>query len=103
VGQVNEDYLNNLLEAIEKTHGLKAKYLQTVPIVESFQGKPIWAGEVEVFEVAHPNTTKVYAWGYDENGRSQCVAVLGLDPVKGPQEAVKAYLVAQSRQNSPQK
>lgn len=90
-------YIDSLEEAIEKTHGVKGSYLETVPVTESFQGKPVWQGEVEVFIVDHPKASRVYVWGYQEAGRLKCVAVLGVDPVKGPQEAVKAYLVAQSK------
>lgn len=83
------EYLQNLIEAIKKTHGIEAKHLESVPIVETFQGKVAWAGEVEVFSVDHPEAKRCYAWGYKENGHQESVAVLGLDPVKGPRRLLK--------------
>jgi hypothetical protein len=55
--------------------------------------------KVEVFNVSgHPRAFQCYAWAYQDNdGRTQYTAVLKLPPVKSPQDAVRAALVAQAR------
>ena len=81
--------------AIKHLHGCDAVYVETVPVKEVFQGKVVWEGEVEVFDlVDHPKAKRAYAWAFDAgNDETEHVAVLGLGPVDSPQKAVKAYLV----------
>jgi hypothetical protein len=66
-------------------------------VVERFQGKTVWDGEVEVFDLkGHPLATRCHAWSYkDDEGKEHYTAVLGLPPVDSAQVAVKAALVAQ--------
>ena len=55
--------------------------VETVPVIERFQGKTVWEGEVEVFDlVGHPKATRGYGWAYDKAKGSE-VAVLELPPV----------------------
>lgn len=88
------DYLKHLITAIEKTHGLKATHAQTEAIKETFEGKVIWDGEVEVFNVYHPKATRCFAWGYEDKGRFEAMAVLGIEPVLTAKDAVKAYIAS---------
>jgi hypothetical protein len=70
--------------------------VETVPVVEEFQGKVIWQGEVEVFNVRHGRAKRAYAWAHDagEDGKHKnVVAVLELPPVTSPQTAVQAAIV----------
>jgi hypothetical protein len=84
-------------------HDCQAVHLSTVPIKETFNGKTVWEGEgeveVEIFNIfGHPETSQCYAWAYqDSDGKTQYTAVLKLPPVKNAQDAVKAALVAQVR------
>ncbi|HJT24852.1 MAG TPA: hypothetical protein VJ873_09760, partial [bacterium] len=66
-----------------------------VPIHESFQGKTIWKGEVEIFDVeGHPEAKRCYGWGFkEEKGKTEFVTVLELPPVTSPETAVRAYLI----------
>lgn len=66
---------------------------------EAHQGQTVWEGEVEVFGVQHPKAAECYAWGVEEASKMDCVAVLGIPPVKSAQSAVQAYLVSKARQN----
>jgi hypothetical protein len=38
----------------------KPRILETVPVVETLQGKTVWEGEV--FTLTHPKAKKGYAW-----------------------------------------
>lgn len=91
------DYIAELQAAILKLHGCTATYLETVPVIEEFQGETVWQGEVEVFETNdHPKAKRIYAWGHvsgdDDQGR-RYVTVLELPPVTSPQTAVKAGIM----------
>ena len=44
-----------LKQAVERTHGGTATLAQSVPVRETFDGKPVWEGVVHVFDLAgHP-------------------------------------------------
>ena len=48
-------YIKDLQEAILRLHGVESKHLSSVPVKEVFQGRIVWDGEVEVFElIRHP-------------------------------------------------
>ena len=72
------------------------KYFESVAVVETFQGKTVWEGDVEVFRVrGHPQATHAYAWTYDgDDGKPHHLAVLGVPPINSAQDAVKAAVVA---------
>lgn len=92
---MSSDYIAELQAAFMALHGCEADYVETVPVVEEWQGETIWQGEVEVFDVrGHPKATRGYGWGYvanDEGGR-RYFTVLELPPVDSPQTAVKAAI-----------
>jgi len=93
-------YLERLQDAIRKLHGCESKHIQTVPVVETFKGKTVWDGEVEVFDlIGHPKASKCYAWAYnkDEGEGSRIVAVLEPPPVISPKTAVRAAIAAALR------
>ena len=93
------DYIAEIIVAINRLHGCAAVHKETVPVKEVFQGKTVWDGEVEVFDlVNHPKAKKAYAWGYD-NGRGglEVVAVLEIPPVESPATAVRAAIVASAK------
>ena len=94
---MNQKYIQALRDAIRHTHGCASRYGKTVPVKEVFNGKTVWGGDVEVFDLAgHPKATQCYAWGLqDDAGKWQYVAVLKVDPVDSPHKAVQAYILAQ--------
>jgi len=49
------DYIAEIQSVFLKLHGCDATYVETVPVVEEFQGETIWQGDVEVFDLSgHP-------------------------------------------------
>lgn len=93
----HEDYIEELKAAILNVHHAQATHVETVPVVEEFQGETVWQGEVEVFDIrGHPKAKRCYGWGYStDDDQRRYVAVLELPPVTSPQTAVKAAIVAE--------
>jgi hypothetical protein len=94
-------YIEALQDAIKKLHGCEATYLESVPVNEIFQGKTVWAGEVEVFDlVGHPKAKRCYAWAHKEgesDEHTRYIAVLEVPPVDSPQKAVRAAIVSATK------
>ena len=89
------DYLEELTDAIRRLHGVESEYVETVPVVEEFEGRTMWDGEVSVFKVAgHPQTDTAYAWADRSGDKKRYVAVLKVAPVESPETAVKAVIIA---------
>jgi hypothetical protein len=83
-----------LVDAIRHLHGLEATWLESVQVTETFAGMTVWTGVVQVFEVNHPRTTKVYAWSHEtQSGKRRFRAVLGVHPVDSPEQAVQAAIM----------
>ena len=68
---------------------------------EVFQGKTIWHGDVEVFDLTgHPKAKRAYGWSHPENADGtgeRFVAVLEIPPVDSAAVAVKISIVSQVR------
>jgi hypothetical protein len=95
-----EDYISELQAVILNLHGAVAEYLETVPVIEEYQGQTVWEGEVEIFDLHdHPKAKRAYAWGYSTDGNDQrYVTVLEMPPVTSPETAVKASIVRDYRE-----
>ena len=93
---MTEKYILALQDAIRHTHGCESRHVETVRIRETFQGKTVWDGSVEVFDlIGHPKASQGYAWGFqDDGGRWQYIAVLKIVPVDSPVKAVRVYIVS---------
>lgn len=83
--------------AVEKLHGGKATHVDTVRVCETFRGKTVWEGEVEVFDLTGVEAAKqCYAWHHKEHNskRTRLVAVLAVPPINSPLAAVRAAIVS---------
>lgn len=83
--------------AVERATGHAAEHLESVPIVETFGGKLVWEGMIEVFKVAATPPSLAYGWAVESADGPQYVAVLGTPPIDSPLAAVRAWLVSQAR------
>lgn len=91
------EYIQALQGAIQDLHGLRATHLESVPVTETFKGKTVWDGTVEVFSVSHPKAKKVYAWSHQEgegDKHTRYYAILGLPPVDSARKAVQAAIAS---------
>ena len=98
-------YIEELRGVIRRLHGVDARHVESIPVKEVFQGKTIWEGVVEVFDlIEHPTAFRVYAWAHDtddpKNPRRH-VTVLHLHPIKSAEDAVRAAVVQEFRANAP--
>jgi hypothetical protein len=98
-------YLKELQDVIRRLHGVESEHVESVPVKETFQGRTVWEGIVEVFDLkGHPTAFRVYAWSHDtddpENPKRH-VAVLHSHPIKSAQDAVKAAIVQEFRNLEP--
>jgi hypothetical protein len=89
-----------LQKAILETHGTDSRHIDSVPVVEQFEGQTAWQGTVEVFElIDHPKAKRAYAWTYRDGDQNKTIAVLEILPVDSPQSAVKMAIAAKGRQS----
>ena len=91
-----KDHIAKLQVAIRHLHGCESKHVLTVPVTETFDGKTVWQGEVEVFNLlGHPKAKHVYAWAYQgDDSQQHYTAVLALPPIDSALAAVRAASVA---------
>jgi hypothetical protein len=84
-----------LIEAIRNLHSCEATWVEAVAVKETFQGKAVWEGTVQVFELhGHPTATRAYAWSHvTTRDKRRFVAVLHQGPVDSPLAAVKAAII----------
>ena len=80
-------------------HNCGAVHGATVPVHEIFQGKTLWQGDVEVFDLnGHPKAKRAYAWSYGEP--EEIITILELPPVTDAPSAVKvgvSYQIKKAR------
>ena len=92
-------YIEQLKKAIRDLHGCESNHEASIAVNETFQSAKVWQGAVEIFAlVNHPTAKTAYAWGYKTNDGKMCyVAVLEIPPIQSVHDAVRAYIVAESR------
>lgn len=83
-----------LHDAIKHMHGCESKWVESVPVHETFNGKTVWDGEVQVFFlIGHPSATRCYAWSHEtDGGKRRFFAVLEAGPVTDAVAAVRASI-----------
>jgi hypothetical protein len=90
-------HIEELQSVIHKLHGAEATHRESVSVKETWQGRTVWDGIVEVFHLkGHPKTDKVYAWLHDtgEPGSApQHITVLHIHPALTPLDAVRAFIM----------
>ncbi len=94
--------IKELEKAILDLHGCKAKWIESIPVKEAFEGKIVWEGVVEVFDIeGHPNAKRCYAWSHeiDDSKKRKYFAVLHQGPVNSAQDAVRAAIVSEFHKN----
>jgi hypothetical protein len=90
-------YIEELQDVIHRLHGATAIHVKSAPVTETFQGKTVWDGVVEVFDLTgHPKANRVYAWAHetdDPKHPKRYVTVLHLPPAVSPETAVKSAIM----------
>jgi hypothetical protein len=87
--------IKKALESKEKCHAL---HVTSLLVNEQLEGKVIWEGIVETFDLHdHPTAKVAYAWERwrdEEKAEPEYTIVLGVPPINSAQDAVKAAIVA---------
>jgi len=95
------NYIAELRDVIRRLHGAEATHVESVPVKEVFQGKTVWEGIVEVFDLTgHGTAHRVYAWAHETDNPQKPirhVTVLHLHPIKSAQDAVRAVILQEAR------
>jgi hypothetical protein len=95
------NHIEELRETIRRLHDADATHVDSVPVKETFQGKTVWEGVVEVFELrGHPKATRLYAWMHDTDDPKKPkrhVTVLHLAPITSAVDAVRASIIQEYR------
>jgi hypothetical protein len=90
------DYIFQIQLAVMHLHNCGATWRETVRVNEVLQGKTIWQGEVEVFDLhGHPKAKGAYAWSHldgESDERTRFVAVLEFPPVVSAETAVRVQI-----------
>jgi hypothetical protein len=96
------EYIQELQDVIRKLHGVESSHVESVPVKETFQGRIVWEGIVEVFELyGRPKASRVYAWGHETESAERPkrhVTVLHIHPVTSPLDAVRAAIMQEMRE-----
>jgi hypothetical protein len=98
-------YIEELRDVIRRLHGAEATHLESVSVKETYQGKTVWEGIVEVFELhGHPTASRLYAWSHETDNQDKPrrhVTVLHSHPITSPVLAVRAAIVQEFRSLEP--
>jgi len=93
-----------LKDVIERIHSCKAERVESVPVREVFNGRAVWEGVVEVFEITgHPKAAHCYGWSYKDGRKTRFMTVLELPPVDSARKAVQVAIAAEAKQAQGQK
>lgn len=94
-------HIEDLRGIIRELHGVESTHRESVPVKEVWQGKTVWEGVVEVFNLhGHPKTDTAYAWSHDTDDPSnpkRHVTVLHIEPALSPLAAVRASILQEYR------
>ena len=89
---MNEVPLHVFEDAIQATHGAKARHTGQERVVEAFEDETVWEGDVLVFELdGHPTAARCYAWSVD----GEVTSVQEEPPVDSALAAVRAAIMAE--------
>jgi hypothetical protein len=95
-------HIDELREVIRNLHGTDSTHVESVAVKETFQGRTVWEGIVEIFELHnHPKATRAYAWSHatDDPKKTRHVTVLHIAPITSAAEAVRAALIQEFKAN----
>ena len=92
---MNAPFSDQLKQAVEAEHGGAATFVQSVPVFESFRGKTVWNGAVQVFDLADcpSGAVRAYAWSCGlPDGQRRSFAVLHGGAILSARDAVRTMV-----------
>jgi hypothetical protein len=89
------EYLHNLRDAVSALHGCDCSHSGTSLVVEFFDGRKVFEGNVETFTLSeHPRASEAFAWAFEDKGEPRYLAVLKIPPINDPSDAVRAAILS---------
>ena len=96
--------IEELRDVIRRLHDADSTHVASVPVKETFQGRTVWEGVVEVFDlIGHSTANRLYAWSHDTDDPAsprRHVTVLHAEAVTSPILAVRAAIIQEFRSNA---
>ena len=87
-------------EAIKATHGVDSQFVKSTPVHLIWEGKSIWKGIVDLFElVDHPKAEHCYAWRFYNDRQWHYTTVLEIPPVESAETAVQVAIAAKGKKH----
>ena len=93
----------DLKNVVEGLHNCKAVFKSRERVEEWYEDTLAWQGSVLIFSITgHPLATECYAWEATLSGedKSRIYAVLKVDPIKSPGDAVRAAIVSDFKRHT---
>lgn len=79
---------------------MKCTHIRSEPVRETFEGRTVWDGVVEIFACMDGSAMLVYAWADEtDEGGQRYVSVLGVPPIKSAHDAVRASIAGAARKS----
>ena len=95
-------YIEELKDVIRNLHGVESTHRESVLVKEVFNGKTVWEGIVEVFELhGHSQANTAYAWTHatdDPDVPKRSVTVLHVPPAVSPITAVRVAIMQELKE-----
>ena len=84
-----------LICAAERTAHCAVSHVDSVPVVETFNGQPIWEGIVEVYQSSEPPPKFIYGWiGQGPSNEIEYVTMAGVAPINCALDAIRAWIAS---------
>jgi hypothetical protein len=74
--------------------------LKKESVIEKFQGRIVWDGEVNIFNLKnHPKAKLCYAWTsvIDDSNNRKFYIILGIPPINSALDAVRIAIIKESQ------
>jgi hypothetical protein len=95
IEEMTEAEVDRLRQAVEQIHRCSATFRKTEHVREVLAGRPMWVGDVAVFDLqGHPSASVCYAWSSLVEGseRPRYFVVLQEGQVRSSLDAVRASI-----------
>ncbi|MBI2921045.1 MAG: hypothetical protein HYY18_08180 [Planctomycetes bacterium] len=98
---MDEKEIEEVRATLRRLHRCDAHHMESLSVHETFKGRTLWLGMVEVFALTgHPQATKAFAWmrrsGVLDQGR-RLWTVLARPPVDTARDAVRSAILEELR------
>ena len=88
------EIVERLQKAIRELFGCDSRWVRAESVVETFEGKRVWEGTVEVFDlIGYSDASQCFAWITPLEPRERAYAVLRVPPITSAADAVRASIV----------